>query len=125
MKKKGLILLLVLLCIFLSSNTVLAAEAEEATSYGWLSILPPLVAITLAFITKNVVLSLFIGIFSGAFILQLGDNNFFMAIVQAFLNIVDYVLASLSDPWNAGIILQVLTIGGLIGLVAKMGGAKA
>jgi Na+/H+ antiporter NhaC len=125
MKKKGLILFLVLLCIFLSSNTVLAAEAEETVSYGWFSIIPPLVAITLAFITKNVVLSLFIGIFSGAFILQLADSNFIMAIVQAFLSIVDYVLASLSDSWNAGIILQVLTIGGLIGLVAKMGGAKA
>lgn len=127
MKKKGLIILLVLLCIFLSSNTVLAAEAEveETVSYGWFSIIPPLVAITLAFITKNVVLSLFIGIFSGAFMLQLADNNFIMAIVQAFLSIVDYVLASLSDPWNAGIILQVLTIGGLIGLVTKMGGAKA
>ncbi|MDZ5035244.1 Na+/H+ antiporter NhaC family protein, partial [Clostridium perfringens] len=32
---------------------------------------------------------------------------------------------SLSDPWNAGIILQVLVIGGVIHLVAKMGGAKA
>ena len=125
MKKKGIILLLVLLCILLFSNTVLAAEAEEATSYGWFSILPPLVAITLAFITKDVVLSLFIGLFSGAFILQLGDHNFIMAIVQAFLSIIDYVVESLSDPWNAGIILQVLTIGGLIGLVSKMGGAKA
>ena len=34
-------------------------------------------------------------------------------------------MESLSDSWNAGIILQVLTIGGLIGLVTKMGGARA
>ena len=34
-------------------------------------------------------------------------------------------LNSLADPWNAGIILQVLAIGGVINLVGKMGGAKA
>ena len=45
--------------------------------------------------------------------------------MNSFLDFVSRVLNSLADPWNAGIILQVLVIGGVIHLVAKMGGAKA
>ena len=45
--------------------------------------------------------------------------------IQSFLDFIDRALNSLADPWNAGIILQVLVIGGVINLVAKMGGAKA
>ena len=127
MKKKTFIVLLLVLSVLLLSTNVFAAEieTEETDRYGWFTILPPLVAIALAFITKNVVLSLFLGVFSGAFILQVGDHNILVAIIQAFLGVVGYVVESLSDSWNAGIILQVLTIGGLIGLVTKMGGARA
>lgn len=125
MKRNHIFFLLVVVCIVFSSSTVLAAEVEETIEFGWLSLVPPVVAIALAFITKNVILSLFLGIFAGAFIVHIQESNIFMAIVQAFLSIVNYILESLSDPWNAGIILQVLTIGGLIGLISKMGGAKA
>src|SRR5690606_26893501 len=86
---------------------------------------PPILAILLAFITKNVVISLFIGALSGTFLVQLVDNSFMDAIIQAFLDFVSRALNSLADPWNAEIILQVLVIGGIIQLVAKMGGAKA
>ena len=48
-----------------------------------------------------------------------------MAIIQAFLDFVQRALNSLADPWNAGIVLQVMVIGGVISLVSKMGGAKA
>ncbi|WP_213818358.1 Na+/H+ antiporter NhaC family protein [Garciella nitratireducens] len=123
MKKKGIVLFLVF--IFLSNNIVFAAEMGQTSGLGWISLLPPIISIILAFITKNVVFSLFLGIFSGTFILQIQDGNAFIAFFKAFLDIVDYILSSLSDSWNAGIILQVLTIGGLIGLISKMGGAKA
>lgn len=99
--------------------------AQNAQKFGIFTIIPPLVAIVLAFITKNVVLSLFLGVFSGAFILNLTGVNIFGALFQAFLGTVNYMLSSLADSWNAGIILQCLTIGGLIALVSKMGGAKA
>ena len=39
---------------------------------GWLSLIPPILAITLALLTKEVVFSLFLGIFSGALIYALG-----------------------------------------------------
>lgn len=99
--------------------------AQNAQKFGIFTIIPPLVAIALAFITKNVVLSLFLGVFSGALILNVTGANIFSGIFHAFLGTTDYMLNSLADKWNAGIIFQCLTIGGLIALVSKMGGAKA
>ncbi|MBC2397968.1 Na+/H+ antiporter NhaC family protein [Clostridium tetanomorphum] len=115
--------------IFLFTTTVLAAEPDVAQlnseRLGILTLLPPFIAIVLAFITKNVVLSLFIGVFSGTFLAQLSGHNILGAFFYGFLDIVDKLKGSLADPWNAGIILQCMTIGGLIALVSKMGGAKA
>ena len=120
--------LTMMICL-LSTTFVFAAEVEPAVSnaerFGLFTLIPPIVAIILAFITKNVVISLFIGVLSGGFILNLTGFNVFGALVKAFLDFIDRCLISLSDPWNAGIILQVLAIGGVINLVAKMGGAKA
>ncbi|NDV21759.1 Na+/H+ antiporter NhaC family protein [Desulfovibrio sp. JC022] len=97
----------------------------NALKFGMWTLIPPLVAIVLAFITKNVVLSLLIGVFSGAFMLEVGDFNIYDGFVNGFLRLSNEILSSLADPWNAGIVLQCLAIGGLIALVSKMGGAKA
>jgi len=128
-KKSIKVLLMTIMMTLLSTSIVFAAEVDTATSnanhYGLLTLIPPVVAIVLAFLTKNVIISLFIGTLSGTFLVQLVDNSFLSAIVQSFLDFVYRILNSLADPWNAGIILQVLVIGGVIHLVAKMGGAKA
>ena len=128
-KKSIKVLLMTIMMTLLSTSIVFAAEVDTATSnanhYGLLTLIPPVVAIVLAFLTKNVIISLFIGTLSGTFLVQLVDNSFLSAIVQSFLDFVSRALNSLADPWNAGIILQVLVIGGVIHLVAKMGGAKA
>ena len=120
---------LTMMIFMLSTTFVFAAEVEPAVSnadrFGLFTLIPPIVAIVLAFITKNVVISLFIGVLSGGFILNLTGFNVFGALTQAFLDFIDRALHSLADPWNAGIIMQVLVIGGVINLVAKMGGAKA
>lgn len=127
--KKTIILTVCLMLLVLTGSTVFAAEVDpaqlNADKFGFLTLLPPLIAIVLAFVTKNVVLSLSLGVFSGTFLLQLQGKNIFGAILNGFLDIINKVLGSLSDPWNAGIILQCMTIGGLIALVSKMGGAKA
>lgn len=114
--------------LFLLPERVFAEEVEAslADSIGWMTLIPPIIAIILAFITKNVVLSLFVGIFSGTIIMQFYyGTNILLALVYGFTDIVDYILSSLADPWNAGIILQVMTIGGLIALITSMGGAQA
>lgn len=92
---------------------------------GIFTLLPPLVAIILAFRTKNVVLSLLIGVLTGTYLLSLPSHGFVLSFFYAFLGLVDKILNSLADKWNAGVILQCLTIGGLIAVVSKMGGAKA
>lgn len=96
----------------------------NAQKFGILTLIPPLVAILLAFLTKNVVVSLFIGVLAGSMLLNY-SGNIFSSLVTSFLDVINRAVTSLSDPWNAGIILQVLAIGGVIHLVSKMGGAKA
>lgn len=128
-KKRTLILTLTVVMLMLFAATAFAVDSEvakaNADKFGLWTLLPPLIAIILAFITKNVVLSLFIGVFSGTFLLQISGHNVFYALSYGFLDIVNKLLGSLADPWNAGIILQCMTIGGLIALITKMGGAKA
>ncbi|AXP08623.1 Na+/H+ antiporter NhaC family protein [Campylobacter hepaticus] len=129
--KKILILFLLPLFAFANSSQALV----NANLFGAFTIIPPLVAITLAFITKDVILSLFAGVLSGTFLLSLSANifqaqylafsNFYHTAIESFSKIISYVLNSTSDPVNAGIILQILCIGGLVALITKMGGAKA
>lgn len=119
MKTKFKIFGLVLMMLMLFTITAFAAE-EGGSPYGALSLLPPLLAIALAFLTKQVILSLFLGIFSGVMMLN-GYNPFI-----SFLRTLDsYILGSLADGWNAGIIIFTLSIGGMIGIIGKMGGTKA
>jgi len=107
--------------LLLAGNASVAANAEK---FKILTLIPPVVAIVLAFVTRNVVLSLFAGIFSGTFMLSL-EGGIITAFQDGFIQLNHEVLNSLADPWNAGIVLQCLAIGGLIALVSKMGGAKA
>ncbi|MCF8009246.1 MAG: Na+/H+ antiporter NhaC family protein, partial [Halanaerobiales bacterium] len=68
-------------------------------NYGLISLIPPLLAIILAWWSKEVIISLFIGVFSGAMILASYNP------VTGFVNTLDkYMLGSMSDSWNAGII---------------------
>ncbi|KJZ97168.1 Na+/H+ antiporter NhaC family protein, partial [Clostridium sp. IBUN13A] len=126
--KKYYVFLLTLVVLMMPTIAAFASDdvaGDNAAKFGLLTILPPLVAIALAFITKNVVISLFLGTLSGCFLLQISGNNIIYAIVNSFLDFVQRALNSLADPWNAGIVLQVMVIGGVISLVSKMGGAKA
>ena len=116
------IILLFILSLWISTTP---ADADNSVRFGILTLLPPLVAIILAFITKETVLSLFIGVFVGEFMLSVNDLNIISSAINAFLNLGSQVIACMADPWNAGIILQCLLIGGIIQLVTKMGGAKA
>ncbi|WP_300667435.1 Na+/H+ antiporter NhaC family protein [Desulfoluna sp.] len=107
--------------LFAADPVVAKANAEH---FKFLTLIPPVVAIVLAFVTRNVVLSLFAGIFSGTFMLSL-QGGVVSALQNGFIKLNHEVLGALADPWNAGIVLQCLAIGGLIALVSKMGGAKA
>ncbi|MGL5576396.1 MAG: Na+/H+ antiporter NhaC family protein [Sarcina sp.] len=110
-------------------STVAFAQGDvaqvNADKFRLWTIIPPLVSIVLAFLTKNIVISLFTGAFIGCLMLFITDHNVFLALIFGFMDLVERLLSSLADKWNAGIVLQVLVIGGIIHLVAKMGGARA
>ena len=125
--KIGIITAVSVIALFVLSLLITQAPATDnpASRFGILTLLPPIVAISLAFITKETILSLFVGVFIGEFMLCVNDLNIVSSAVNAFLAIGNEVISCMADPWNAGIILQCLLIGGVIQLITKMGGAKA
>lgn len=84
---------------------------------GWLSILPPLLAVLLALIFREVVISLFAGVWMGAFFLA-GLNP-----LSALLRVVDtYALPAITNPDHAAIVIFSLLIGGMVGVIGRNGG---
>ncbi|MCW9094655.1 MAG: Na+/H+ antiporter NhaC family protein [Ignavibacteriaceae bacterium] len=84
---------------------------------GFLSIIPPLLAIALALIFRQVIISLILGIYSGAFFIY-GYNP-----LTAFLRLIDkYIITAVSDVSHTQIIVFTLLFGGVIGLISRSGG---
>ena len=113
-------LLLVLFALTCVMITVAFAEGEEAVSnfYGGpLSLLPPIVAIVLALITKEVYSSLFIGILVG-FVLQANFDP-----VLTFDHLVNGFVGNIGG--NAGILIFLVILGTLVALMIRAGGSKA
>jgi len=89
----------------------------ETIAPHWTSLLPPLVAIGLALITRQVVFSLFLGIYTGALI-AFGWNP-----LTAFLGLIErYIVPALADADHAAIIIFSMMLGGLVGVISKSGG---
>jgi Na+/H+ antiporter NhaC len=84
---------------------------------GWISILPPLIAIVLAIAFRQVVLSLFLGIWVGTFFLH--DLN---PLTSFFRSIDTIVVDALIDRSHVEIILFSLMLGGMVGLITRNGG---
>jgi len=89
----------------------------------WLSLIPPLVAIILALVFKEVLASLFMGIWAGAFIaggLRLDSIYYF------FLSWIDviqkYITNALADRDHVYMIIFTLLIGGMVGIISRNGG---
>ncbi len=94
-------------------------KAEIRVIPGILSILPPLLAIVLALLLRQVIISLLIGIFVGAVFVF--DYN----VGTAILRVVDtYIINAISDQSHVQIIVFTLLFGGMIGLISKSGGVQ-
>jgi Na+/H+ antiporter NhaC len=87
--------------------------------YGWLSLLPPIITVVLALLTKEVVFSLFTGVFVGYLIV----NNWNP--VMALMGATDGIANSLNDGWNIRIILFCALLGAFVGLMQATGAANA
>ena len=85
---------------------------------GWLSLLPPLAAILLALITREVVISLFAGIWLGA--LFLVDYN---PLSATLMSVDEFALQALADnPDHVAIVMFSLLLGGMVGVMSRSGG---
>lgn len=87
--------------------------------YGWLSLLPPVVAIGLAIVTRHAVISLLVGVFCGALITTGG--NFFLATYDVF---EVHLWPTIIDPSKLRIFSFTLLMGGLVALVIRSGGMQ-
>ena len=85
-----------------------------------MSLLPPVIAIALALITKEVYSSLFIGILMGG--LLYSNFSFEGTVLHAFN---DGIVASLSDAYNVGILIFLVILGTMVCLMNKAGGSAA
>ena len=89
----------------------------------WLSILPPLFAILLALTFKEVVLSLFIGIWAGAFIAGGLRIESLYYIILSLLEVVQkYMLEALADTGHMAVIIFSIMIGGMVAVISRNGG---
>ncbi|MCI8698844.1 MAG: Na+/H+ antiporter NhaC family protein [Oscillospiraceae bacterium] len=84
------------------------------------SLLPPVIAIALALITKEVYSSLFIGILMGG--LLWSNFSFEGTVLHAFN---DGIVASLSDGYNVGILIFLVILGAIVSMMNKAGGSAA
>ena len=92
-------------------------------SFGFLSLVPAIVAIALALITKEVYSSLFIGIAIGGAFYAAGAASGFTGFFTHIFN--DGMIAQLSDSWNVGILVFLVVLGTMVALMNKAGGSQA
>ncbi|HWP83240.1 MAG TPA: Na+/H+ antiporter NhaC family protein [Bacteroidota bacterium] len=95
----------------------LAASASSRVIPGWLSILPPLFAILLALLIRQVVISLFAGIWLGAVFM------FDYDVIGGIYRVLDhFIIKALSETSHVQIILFSMLFGGMVGVISKNGG---
>lgn len=123
-KKNGVCVLMSLLILCCSSTTVFAADTSaeyvpQLYATIW-SLVPPVVAIVLALITKEVYSSLFVGILiGGAFWSGFKPEATILHVFQ------DGVVGVLTDSYNMGILVFLVILGVMVCMMNKAGGSAA
>ncbi len=123
MKKKTIInaiaIVIALVVVAICSITIRSAEAADSMYFAtFVALLPPLVAIALALITKEVYSSLFIGILLGGLF---ASNWNPVGALDSLLN--DGIIAAISG--TAGIFMFLVILGIIVALINKAGGSAA
>lgn len=131
MKKKQIVFLIVTIIIaaILIGFTVCTPKTVDPEVYlpkvyseVW-ALLPPVIAILLALITKEVYSSLFVGIVTGA--LLYANGNLELMMNTMFFNEDGGMINKLADAWNVGILVFLVVLGILVALMNKVGGSAA
>lgn len=98
------------------------ASTQARVLSGWLSILPPVLAITVALLFRQVIPALFLGLWVGAAtVAGFTPAGVFVGMLHTFQV---YVLGSVTDPEKASILLFSFMIGGMVGIIIKNGGMQ-
>ena len=100
----------------------MSAPITQASQSLW-ALLPPVIAIVLALMTKEVYSSLFIGILSGGILHALQGGFKFPKLFNAIVN--DGFIANLADTWNVGILVFLEVLGAVVVLMNTAGGSYA
>lgn len=95
-------------------------RGDKVEHMGWLSLIPPVLAVILAIITKNVIISLFLGAFTGVLII-VGGNP----LTATTETIGNFLFPQVADSYNAAVLVLLFFIGGFVALVEKSGGGAA
>ena len=105
--------------ILLVVMAVMASLPDKESAYGaWWSLLPPLVAITLALVFRDVLVALVVGVWMGTTMIAGGNP------AAGFLRLIDTnVRDALSDPDHVSIIIFSMLLGGMVGVISRSGGA--
>ncbi|SDL99119.1 Na+/H+ antiporter NhaC [Catalinimonas alkaloidigena] len=87
---------------------------------AWLSLVPPLIAIVMALVFREVIISLFVGIFTGALILEgFAPSRW----IPALFTVIDrYIINALNDTGHLSVIVFSLCIGGMVAIISRNGG---
>lgn len=93
---------------------------SDVRVYGTVvALIPPIIAIVLSLLTKEVYLSLFVGIFSGSLL-----YTFFQP-VATVSKTFELMISKVADSWNVGIILFLVMLGIMVSMMNKAGGTRA
>ena len=104
-------------------STAVGQSAEQLTSdLSWTSVLPPLLAIALALIFRQVLFAMFLSIWFGAFLAS--DGTFSDIIPSFFGALSDFIVPAIADTDHASIMVFSLLIGGMIGIIQANGGTN-
>ena len=116
--------LLVVMLVVLFRTPGTAGEDYAPRVFGtWLALLPPVVAITLALITKEVYSALFVGVTVGAFLYAGGNGE--LALTTLLFHEDGGLVSGIADSSHAAILVFVTLLGTLVVLMNKSGGAAA
>ncbi len=101
-------------------GAALDTARESVSSYAtfW-ALLPPIIAIALALVTKEVYSSLFVGILSGALIYA--NFNLWEMVLGTF----NTMIGKICDSWNVGILIFLVLLGMMVSMINKAGGTSA
>ena len=111
-----------LLIVAFTVCCIIDAPITEAKGTLW-SLFPPVIAIGLALITKEVYSSLFVGILSGGIIYAAASGTGFEGTFKAVVQ--DGLITNLSNAYNVGILVFLVVLGIIVVLMNKAGGSRA